>query len=501
MRSTCCETGLFHTPRATDWKPSPIGWGAHAEKTGVLPEQVGFELPRGSMRVERIPGSMNDDDLWLPTPTVMDATRHTTRAVWRPGENWRGVALVNAILDAGEIRITGTHTTGMSENELLGTPNCMDMLPPHADVERLRAGKGAGCRNLRDGIDCLPTPTSNEWNGGTIEPTRRAAMGHAVTVADWAEKSDDIGILPEARLFATPNCMDAIAPRDGAALERVLRRGDRDGSRRDSTGNLREDVMMDDVDMMPTPRAGDVKGRNQRNDQTCMTGAVEQGTRAIPVPGPYHGGLWGLDDGRGVRFGRFAVAVRRWERVSGRPAPCPTQATGGLRRWVEANAGDPTLFDPYWLARHAPWDAHPRVRLDQPMGQDARPLARNGSGALAHRPRVLAGLHGHGPGHPDPRDQAARQERARLLEGPVRGLPLPVRRPPVAALRGMDDGLGGRLGHGPADLAGYGRQSQEHAAARVGQRGRARPGGRRHRLGARHTRTARRMTDVLGIPV
>lgn len=343
---------------------------------------------------------MTDDDLWLPTPTVMDATRHTVRGCWRPGENWRGVALVNAILDAGEIRITGTHTTGMSENELLGTPNCMDMLPPHADVERLRAGKGAGYRNLRDDIDCLPTPTSNEWNGGTIEPTRRAAMGHAVTVADWAEKSDDIDILPEARLFATPNCMDAIAPRDGAALERVLRRGDRDGSRRDSTGNLREDVMMDDVDMMPTPmsrdwkgrdqtdsdsclpsamerntetglmptpRAGDVKGRNQRNDQTCMTGAVEQGTAMIPAPGPYHGGLWGLDDGRGVRFGRFAAAVRRWERVSGRPAPCPTQATGGLRRWVEANAGDPTLFDPYWLARHAPWDAHPRVRLDQPM--------------------------------------------------------------------------------------------------------------------------------------
>ena len=168
---------------------------------------------------------MTDDDLWLPTPTVMDATRHTVRGCWRPGENWRGVALVNAILDAGEIRIMGTHTTGMSENELPGTPNCMD----------------------------------------------------------------------------------AIAPRDGAALERVLRRGDRDGSRRDSTGNLREDVMMDDVDMMPTPRASDVKGRNQRNDQTCMTGAVEQGTRAIPAPGPYHGGLWGLDDGRGVRFGRSAA--------------------------------------------------------------------------------------------------------------------------------------------------------------------------------------------------
>lgn len=161
------------------------------------------------------------DDLWLPTPTVMDATRHTVRGCWRRGENWRGVALVNAILDAGEIRIMGTHTTGMSENELPGTPNCMD---------------------------------------------------------------------------------------------------------------------------------------------------------AIPAPGPYHGGLWGLDDGRGVRFGRFAAAIRRWEQVSGRPAPCPTQATGGLRRWVGANADDPTLFEPYWLARHAPFDAHPKARLDQPMRD--RMLAR-----------------------------------------------------------------------------------------------------------------------------
>lgn len=336
---------------------------------------------------------MNDDDLWLPTPTVMDATRHTVRGCWRPGENWRGVALVNAILDAGEIRclpvrpcswnarndaigginvpgsahstnpsgtvgeiMGGTHTADMSENELLGMPNRMDALP-------LAAGYRKPARRHRPPAHAHVERVER----GTMVPERRAAMGHAVTVADWAEKSDDIDILPEARLFATPNCMDAIAPRDGAALERVLRRGDRDGSRRDSTGNLREDVMTDDVDMMPTPRASDVKGRNQRNDQTCMTGAVEQGTRAIPAPGPYHGGLWGLDDGRGVRFGRFAAAIRRWERVSGRPAPCPTQATGGLRRWVGANADDPTLFEPYWLARHAPFDAHPKARLDQPM--------------------------------------------------------------------------------------------------------------------------------------
>ena len=267
------------------------------------------------------------DDLWLPTPTVMDATRHTVRGCWRPGENWRGVALVNAILDAGEIRIMGTHTTGMSENELPGTPNCMDMLPPHADAERPRAGKGAGYRNLRDDIDHLPTPTSNEWNGGTMIPERRAAMGHAVTCADWAEKSDDIDILPEARLFATPNCMDAIAPRDGRALEYVLRRGDPKRGMAGSTGNLREDVMMRDVTVLPTPTSRDGKGRNQRNTDDCMPVAADN--MSITVPGPYHGGLWGLDDGRGVRFGRFTAAIRRWGRCPAVPPPAPRRRPAG----------------------------------------------------------------------------------------------------------------------------------------------------------------------------
>lgn len=257
---------------------------------------------------------MNDDDLWLPTPTVMDATRHTVRGCWRPGENWRGVSLNNAIMDAGEVIAAGTHTI-----------------------------------HLSDEVTCLPTPTSNEWNGGTMRPARRAAMGHAVTCADWAEKSDDI------RLSPTPNRMDAIMPRS-------------------STGDPREDAMMRNVTVLPTPTSRDGKGRNQRNSEDCMPVAADNMSITVHDPGPYHGGLWGLGDGRGVRFGRFTAAIRRWERVSGRPAPCPTQATGGLRRWIGANAADPTLFEPYWLARHAPFDAHPKARLDQPMRD--RMLAR-----------------------------------------------------------------------------------------------------------------------------
>ena len=282
---------------------------------------------------------MTDDDLWLPTPTVMDATRHTVRGCWRPGENWRGVSLNNAIMDAGEVIAAGTRTIHLSGE-----------------------------------VACLPTPTSNEWNGGTIEPARRAAMGHAVTVADYAEKSTDIEVGGDSRLFSTPNRMDMIAPRSGGALEYVLRRGDPKRGMAGSTGNLREDVMMRNVTVLPTPTSRDGKGRNQRNSEDCMPVAVDNMGITVHDPGPYHGGLWGLDDGRGVRFGRFTAAIRRWERVSGRPAPCPTQATGGLRRWIGANAADPTLFEPYWLARHAPFDAHPKARLDQPMRD--RMLAR-----------------------------------------------------------------------------------------------------------------------------
>lgn len=169
---------------------------------------------------------MTDDDLWLPTPTVMDATRHTVRGCWRPGENWRGVTLNNAIMDAGEVMLSGTHTTDMGINELSGRAELHGCASPHRDVERLRAERHAGCRNLRDDIDCLPTPTSNEWNGGTIEPARRAAMGHAVTVADYAEKGTDIETGGDPRLLSTPNRMDMIAPRSGRALEYVPRRGD-----------------------------------------------------------------------------------------------------------------------------------------------------------------------------------------------------------------------------------------------------------------------------------
>ena len=72
----------------------------------------------------------------------------------------------------------------------------------------------------------------------------------------------------------TPNTMDHLPAREGEAREKQLRRGDINGSRRTSMGNLREDVIH-----------------------------------------PGDGGI----------YGRYEPVVRRWEQATGTTAPAPTE--------------------------------------------------------------------------------------------------------------------------------------------------------------------------------
>lgn len=81
-------------------------------------------------------------------------------------------------------------------------------------------------------------------------------------------------------MLPTPNTMDSLPAREGEARERQLRRGDPNGSRRKSMGNLREDIVSIDLD-----------------------GAAEI---------------------MASRFGPYSDAVHSWEKVT-RPAPDPTQ--------------------------------------------------------------------------------------------------------------------------------------------------------------------------------
>ena len=90
-------------------------------------------------------------------------------------------------------------------------------------------------------------------------------------------------------------------------------------------------------ELLPTPTARDHKGHNQRQDETCLTGAV------LPTPnaadshrGPdlareNRDGSGGDDlqtiiykTGRDETWGKYAPAIHRWEQLT-RSAPNPTE--------------------------------------------------------------------------------------------------------------------------------------------------------------------------------
>ena len=151
-------------------------------------------------------------------------------------------------------------------------------------------------------LEHLPTPQSRDSLGGGQHPKVRIAGGHAVSLVDLAKELGELAHLPTIRAsdskrgdtpaehrrdvpgitavsecfphLPTPNTMDHLPAREGEAREKQLRRGDINGSRRTSMGNLREDVIH-----------------------------------------PGDGGI----------YGRYEPVVRRWETVTGTIAPPPTE--------------------------------------------------------------------------------------------------------------------------------------------------------------------------------
>lgn len=215
---------------------------------------------------------------------------------------------------------------------------------PANTFQRVHNGKQLG---LADIINLLrtdanmtvlfPTPTANDWNGGAMNPMQRAKAGHAVTIPDWVEKSSDITI-SAGSLLKTPRAADRHAA--------------------NGNGSLAEDLglafHMGEICFLPTPVSRDGKGANQRHDPSCMPVAIE--TMIVRQSDGEPAVSWGLDDGIGVDYGRFTTAIRRWEQIFHRPAPCPLQITGGLRKWIQVNQSNPMLFNSHWLIRHAVHD-------------------------------------------------------------------------------------------------------------------------------------------------
>lgn len=178
---------------------------------------------------------------------------------------------------------------------------------------------------MNDSERLLPTPTAHEADGGTMDPHKRRGANHAVTVADWVEHG-----LP---MLPTPTAFDESA-------ERRIHRHHVPGSVHSTNLAWRVGEIRDGV-FLPTPTSRDGKGRNQRNTPDCLPVAVEQAA---------------------TDWGRFTPAIRRWERVMGRPAPTPVQTSNALRRWMLKHADDPMLMDEHWLLDHmCVDDMHPCV--------------------------------------------------------------------------------------------------------------------------------------------
>lgn len=198
-------------------------------------------------------------------------------------------------------------------------------------------GKSLAIEALR----MMPTPTANLGdNGGSQDPAKRRAGGHQPTIADVVEFLPG-ALAPEPRLLPTATASDADASGGKAPGVNVT---------------LTDALVRGRGAVLPTPTARDAKGQNQRGDASCLPGALmptptradgegghtrRGGDRSHEVllgglaqdlasnEAAYQARSWSDGTGRLENvFGDYAPAVARWEIITGRPVPDPTEPTG-----------------------------------------------------------------------------------------------------------------------------------------------------------------------------
>lgn len=257
--------------------------------------------------------------------------------------DWGSVRAADAGAPHGRLRVfivaTARHTghdaggteQGQQPQGATGGPRQSgDDVAPDAARERGDGGGDTGPRRWAE-----PTDRSADDDDLTLLPTPAVNdMGRGKTVEDWdawteamqAKHGNGNGHgksleIEAQRLLPTPTASDA---RDGAHLRQMtLDAIERGASKGVNLNHLVEgDLPEGGAPLLPTPTSRDHKGRNQRNDTTCLPGAVA------------------------ADFGPYTAAIRRWEQVTGRPAPSPTEpgANGRPRlspRFVEWMMGLP----------------------------------------------------------------------------------------------------------------------------------------------------------------
>lgn len=148
-----------------------------------------------------------------------------------------------------------------------------------------------GVGTVRDNFEVLPTITTQDTDAPVPSQLKRNTIPLNTLVVT----------LP------TPNTMDTLPARSGEAREKALRRGG-ETSRRESTGNLREEIAH-----LPTV---DTNGDNRRTSSFSNDGNNF------------------YDIVKDNQWGKYAEAIHRWEHTRGVPAPDPTVVSPSTGRPV-----------------------------------------------------------------------------------------------------------------------------------------------------------------------
>nr|WP_238400055.1 hypothetical protein [Kocuria indica] len=216
--------------------------------------------------------------------------------------------------------------SGMTRNGVLyerrtsahhtNAPECLSLPTPRAS-EGEKGGpnqKGSsGDLTLSSAIvRMLPTPTTNLGeNGGSQDPTKRRAGGHSVSLQDVAEHL----------LLPTPR-----TTRGGSATETM--------------------------ELLPTPAAGNFNDGEDVAAWDARRIRVKEATgNGNGMGEPLSVAAKRLASTTASTFGEYTPAIRRWERITGHPAPAPTEPTGrgGAHRLSAKFAEWMMGLDPGWV--------------------------------------------------------------------------------------------------------------------------------------------------------
>ena len=311
----------------------------------------------------------------LPTPTTQSSQRNSRGAMVEAAKR-AGVQLEQAIEIANGIlprefkswdevpeslRITLLPTPAVAHVRNHDEP-LEDYLARRADYEEGRASGmpgrslGVAIRLEQEGIDLFPTPNTMDSlpprEGEALErQLRRGVEGGSLRTTTGNLREDIVAFLP------TPNTKEHREIKTPEQIAELKKRSP--GGYR----NLREVVInempeSEEVELLMTPLVDDSKnsGQNQTRRASLasqivtLPAAEEEPLTLLPTilategtkmdttqsiedreAGGHQVALTniarsGVDDSN--VWGRYAPAIRRWERVTGRPAPAPTKPDG-----------------------------------------------------------------------------------------------------------------------------------------------------------------------------